>query len=155
MTIKALEQQAIRAHACGTRWADWWPTVAADVAQAEPHDRHRFHRLRQHLLGLVISGDTDGQEPVAATRGQPEPWEIDDQAQDVPVLVTSDTEIAARCLGQEEDVDLPRGEARSGRLARLLGELPGWSGQRICSPSADPGIAVVLGRPTRKCYRTC
>ena len=44
-----------------TIWADSWPTVAADVAKAEP-------------------------------------WELDDAAQAVPVLVTSDTETAARLL---------------------------------------------------------
>ena len=68
----------------------FWPTVAADVAAAEPWDRTAYRRLVGRLLALVVLGDTDGQEPVGDTM----PWEADDCA--FPVL--SDTQTQARCL---------------------------------------------------------
>jgi hypothetical protein len=89
--IGNLEAVAQAAHYRGMSWAEFWQQHGADVAAAEPHDRQRFHRLRQRLLGLLVSGDLDGQEPAGGTM----PWEADDAPAD-PVI--SDTETAARCL---------------------------------------------------------
>ena len=97
MTVKQLESSAVAAHARGERWGDFWSQHGAEVCRAEPHDRRRFARLVRRLCILVAAGDLDGAEPVPATWGQPEPWEIDDQAV-VPVVAPSDTTTAARCL---------------------------------------------------------
>jgi len=97
MTARTLERQAIQAHAAGLPWSAWWPTVAAQVAQAEPIDRSAYHRLVNRLLGLLVAGDLDGQQAV----GDTEPWEADDTAA-VPGI--SDTDTMARCRwvpGQE------------------------------------------------------
>ena len=95
-----LEQSAIAANAAGVPWRDWWPTVAGDVARAEPYNRLAFHALVRRLVGLVAAGDTDGAEPVENPLC---PWdEADARAQAVPVLVTSDTATAARCLWSPE-----------------------------------------------------
>jgi hypothetical protein len=45
--------------------------VAADVAQAEPSDYLARGRLIHKLVGLVASGDLDGQRPVDAGYGRP------------------------------------------------------------------------------------
>ncbi len=60
LTCQQLEQAAIRAHSAGRSWADFWPTVAGDVAAAEPIDARRYHRLVRRLVGLVAAGDLDG-----------------------------------------------------------------------------------------------
>jgi hypothetical protein len=112
---KRLEKAAIRAHAAGTSWADFWPTVAAEVSALEPWNNAAFNKIATRLLLLVVSGDWRSKATPAAAEGQPEPWERDDQALAVPVLAAGDT---------ETDGDLPGGEARGGRLARLLA-LPG------------------------------
>ncbi|MGA2069371.1 MAG: hypothetical protein ABSG86_30755 [Thermoguttaceae bacterium] len=87
---RALEAAAQAAHAAGKTWAEFWQQHGADVAVAEPWDRRRYHRLVGRLLALVVSGDTDGQEPVGDTM----PWEADDCAS--PTL--SDRQTRARCL---------------------------------------------------------
>lgn len=51
--------------------------MAADVGQAEPWNRGRYHRLVRRLVGLVASGDTDGAEPAGDGWPRPAPWEID------------------------------------------------------------------------------
>jgi len=98
MTRKDLEKAAIRAHAAGMTWGQFWPTIAEAVAAAEPWDNAAYRRLVCRLSHLLTCGNTDGVVPVPATWGQPEPWELDDQAQAVPVLVTDDTTTAARLL---------------------------------------------------------
>jgi len=93
MNVKALERQAVRAHAAGLRWSEFWPTVAAQVAQVEPHDRRRYHRLVGRLLALLVSGDTNGAEPAGDGWPRPCPWELD--AIPAPVPVVSDCETRA------------------------------------------------------------
>ncbi|MGO9109669.1 MAG: hypothetical protein ACLP9L_10585 [Thermoguttaceae bacterium] len=78
MTRKDLERLAIDAHCRGDTWADLWPTVATNVAKAEPWDARRYHRLVRCLLGLVVSGDTDGQQPAGDGWPRPCAWELDD-----------------------------------------------------------------------------
>jgi len=39
--IRTLERLALVGHAADTPWGQFWPTVAADVAAAEPHDVRR------------------------------------------------------------------------------------------------------------------
>ena len=77
-TLKALERAAILAHARSVRWSEFWPTVAADVAQAEPWDQVAYHRLVGRLLALVVAGDSDGAEPVGDGWPRPCPWELAD-----------------------------------------------------------------------------
>lgn len=64
MSTKAerhLERAAIAAHHAGHTWDDFWEVHGADVCRAEPYSRQRFQRLIRRLLGLVVSGDTNGQ----------------------------------------------------------------------------------------------
>ena len=77
--IRALEAAAQAAHAAGMTWAEFWQEHGAEVAAAEPHDRQRYHRLRQRLFGLVVSGDTDGQEPPGDGWPRPCSWELADR----------------------------------------------------------------------------
>jgi hypothetical protein len=77
-TTRALERRAFQAHAAGLSWSAWWPTVAADVAQAEPWNRTAYHRLVRRLVALVAAGDLDGAEPAGDGWPRPMPWEIDD-----------------------------------------------------------------------------
>jgi hypothetical protein len=77
MSVKQLESAALAAHRAGDTWAMFWQEHGTDVAAAEPHDRQRYHRLRQRLLALVVAGDTDGQEPPGDGWPRPCPWELD------------------------------------------------------------------------------
>jgi hypothetical protein len=88
--MRDLEAAALAAHYRGMTWATFWQQHGADVAAAEPHDRQRYHRLRQRLLRLLVAGDLDGQQAVGDTM----PWEARDAP---PVPVISDTETMARC----------------------------------------------------------
>ena len=83
-----LETAAIAAHRRGDRWADFWPTIAADVAAIEPYDRAAYHRLVGRLSHLLVCGDSDGMLPAGAT----EPW-LDDSAE---ANKPSDSHTAAR-----------------------------------------------------------
>jgi hypothetical protein len=76
-TVKQLERRAVAVHKAGTTWGTFWRQYGPHVIALEPHDRRRFHRLRQRLLGLLVSGDTDGQEPVGDGWPRPCPWELD------------------------------------------------------------------------------
>ena len=64
MSAERLDHEAVVAHRRGIRWTDWWPTVAHDVAQVEPHDPARYGALVARLLALVTSGDLNGLYPV-------------------------------------------------------------------------------------------
>ncbi len=124
MNRQQLEQSAIDAHRRGLSLSDFWPIVAGDVAKAEPIDARRYHRFVRRLVGLVASGDTDGMTAAGEAR-----WEADDdQAQAVPVLVTSDTETAARCFWHpgQEDVDLAEAEAQGASTAGVVPIETGW-----------------------------
>jgi hypothetical protein len=77
-TVKELERAAVAAHRAGTPWPAFWRQYGPHVIAAEPHDRRRFHRLRQRLLGLVVSGNLDGAEPAGDGWPRPMPWELDD-----------------------------------------------------------------------------
>ncbi len=75
-TREQIEQVAIEAHRRGLVWQDFWPTVAGDVTAVFPdyYDRGRFiHRL----VGLLASGDVDGQEPIDAGYGRPFDFELE------------------------------------------------------------------------------
>ena len=71
--IRVLERRAIDAHARGDGWETFWQEHGAQVRAAEPYRRNAYHALVRRLLALVVSGDTDGQEPIDA-----EPWRTDD-----------------------------------------------------------------------------
>ena len=75
---RALERAAVAAHQAGTTWGTFWRQYGPHVIALEPHDRRRFHRLRQRLLGLVVSGDVDGSLPIDTGWERPCQWEIDD-----------------------------------------------------------------------------
>jgi hypothetical protein len=75
---RALEAAALDAHQGSQTWAEFWRWYGPAVAAAEPHDRQRYHRLRQRLLGLVVAGDLDGQEPPGDGWPRPCPWELAD-----------------------------------------------------------------------------
>ncbi len=77
---QALEPAALAAHADGMTWAEFWPSVAGDVAAAEPYDRRRFHALVRRLTALVAAGDLDGAVPPQDGYGRPMDWELDDLA---------------------------------------------------------------------------
>lgn len=79
MNVKELEREAIRAHAAGERWESFWRRIRDDVERAEPVDRHAYHRLVQRLLGLLVSGDISGAEPIGDGWPRPCPWEVDDE----------------------------------------------------------------------------
>ena len=71
-----LERLALAAHDRGDDWGTFWPSVAGDVVAAESdwYERGRFvHRL----VGLVASGDLDGQRPVDAGYGRPLDFELE------------------------------------------------------------------------------
>jgi hypothetical protein len=89
-TAKHLEREAIRAHAAGEPWATFWPTVAAQVAQAEPIDRSAYHRLVRRLVALLAAGDLDGAQPAGDGWPRPMPWEIDNG--EMPGMVPADLE---------------------------------------------------------------
>jgi hypothetical protein len=73
---QALERAALAAHADGMTWAEWFPTVAAEVSQAEP-DYYTRGKLIHKLVGLVVSGDTDGQRPIDGGYGRPLDFELE------------------------------------------------------------------------------
>jgi hypothetical protein len=89
MNRQQLEQSAIDAHQAGTTWGDFWSRHAADVAALEL-DYYARGKLIHKLVGLVASGDTEGQRPAGDL--------LDDDAQPAAVPVISDTETAARLL---------------------------------------------------------
>lgn len=73
-----LERIALDAHRRGLSWSEYWPTVALDVAQAEPHDRAAYRRLVRRLSHLLTCGDLDGATPISTGTLWGEPWEQDD-----------------------------------------------------------------------------
>jgi hypothetical protein len=105
-TTKQLERQALDAHRRGVGWTDFWQQHGEEVRAVEPYDRGRFYRLLTRLLGLLTSGDCDGQEPV-----DPEPWLGDDQPE------PNDAGTQARCL-------LPPLEIEGGRVGGMGGLRP-------------------------------
>lgn len=70
-----LECAAVDAHKVGATWADFWPTVAADVAALEL-DYVGRGRLVHRLVGLVASGDVDGMMPLDTAWERPAEWEL-------------------------------------------------------------------------------
>jgi len=77
---RALERAAIAAHRDGMTWRDFWPTVASDVAAAEPWDRDAYRRIVRRLSHLLTCGDMDRMEPAGDGWPRPCPWELDDLA---------------------------------------------------------------------------
>ena len=73
---KALERDAIDAHAAGLSWSQFWQAHAEAIRALEPWDRLAYRRLVRKLLALVSAGDTDGMDPVGD--GLDMPWEADD-----------------------------------------------------------------------------
>ena len=94
MNVKTLENAAVRAHARGVRWNDFWESHADAIKAAVPYDRGKFQRLVNRLLCLLLSGDSDGMTAVGDDDRMP--WEVDDAA---PVIAVSDTQTHARWQG--------------------------------------------------------
>ena len=69
MNVKQLEAAAVLAHADGTDWSAFWADHAADVA-ALGLDYCARGQFVHRLVGLVVSGDADGQRPA----GDRLPW---------------------------------------------------------------------------------
>jgi hypothetical protein len=92
---QALEALAVEAHARGDTWAQFWPTVAADVSALEL-DYVSRGRLIHRLVGLVASGDTDGMH----SPGDGWPPEADSEPPMVPVV--DDVTTRARLLWSPE-----------------------------------------------------
>ena len=76
-TRQALEAAALAAHARGDAWNQFWPAIADNVSQAEPSDYLARGRLIHKLVGLVASGDVDGQRPVDGGYGRPLDFELE------------------------------------------------------------------------------
>lgn len=87
---KQLERRAVEAHRRGESWAIFWGRHGDDVRAVEPYNRGRFRRLVDRLLALVVSGDTDGQQPIGDDDAMA--WERDDQPS------PHDSKTQARCL---------------------------------------------------------
>lgn len=87
---KQLERRAVEAHRRGEQWAVFWEQHGDDVRAVEPWNRGRFHCLVDRLLALVVSGDTDGQQPIGDDDAMS--WELDDQ------VSPHDSKTQARCL---------------------------------------------------------
>ena len=92
MSKKNLESAAVAAHDRGDDWATFWQSHAADVA-ALGLDYCARGQFVHRLVGLVVSGDADGQRPA----GDRLPWS-DDEPPLLPII--DDTTHAARCLWQ-------------------------------------------------------
>jgi len=75
---RMLELLALDCHRVGSTWAEFWQEHGERVRQTEPYDRGRYRRLVNRLLSLVVSGDTDGQQPVGDDDATP--GELADQA---------------------------------------------------------------------------
>ena len=69
MSKKNLESAAVAAHGRGDDWATFWQSHAADVA-ALGLDYFARGQFVHRLVGLVVSGDVDGQRPA----GDRLPW---------------------------------------------------------------------------------
>ena len=91
MTAKDLEIAAIQAHSASMTWADFWPTVAGDLA-ALGLDYCARGQFVHRLVGLVVSGDVDGQRAA----GDFQPWQVDEP----PAYPASDDRTVARLLWQ-------------------------------------------------------
>lgn len=72
-----LERLAVRRHRAGTTWPDFWDQHRLAVLALFPRDHYAYHRLARRLLALLVSGDTDGQQPIDAGYGRPLDFEIE------------------------------------------------------------------------------
>jgi len=63
-SARQLDSAALSAHHRGIRSADSWTEHGAGARTAEPWNAGRYRPLVPRLLALVVSGDTDGQQPV-------------------------------------------------------------------------------------------
>jgi hypothetical protein len=73
MTVKQLERAAIRAHARGETFNQFWERYGEAIRNAGPRDR--FNSLYRKLLCIVVSGDGANTEPL----GDDAPWFADDE----------------------------------------------------------------------------
>ena len=108
MTVKQLERAALQAHRRGELWRDFHRQHSVEINRAEPCDHHAYHRLVNRLLSLVVSGDTDGQQPLGDDDAMP--WDRDDQ------VSPHDSKTQARCLVPLGP--LPMGPSRAGGSER-------------------------------------
>ncbi len=92
-----LEKLAIAAHRRGDTWAQFWPTVADAVAQAEPWDLAARSKLVTRLSLLVTAGDLHGSRPIGD-------WWLDDRASATEPPSPHDSETAARVNWQRAGV---------------------------------------------------
>ena len=65
-TERQLERAALNCHRRGLSWGDFWQEHGPAVCRAEPRNRQRFALLVRRLLALLMSGDTAGQQAIAA-----------------------------------------------------------------------------------------
>ncbi|MCX7428833.1 MAG: hypothetical protein NTW96_24805 [Planctomycetia bacterium] len=86
--VKRLEHAALDAHAAGWTWLQFWQEHGEKMRKAEPINARRYHRLADHLLALVVSGNADGHVPID---DDVMPWEADDALVEV-----SDTHTEAK-----------------------------------------------------------
>ena len=63
-TKQDLEDAARAAHAAGWTWTRFWREHGEAMRRAEPINRRAYHKLADHLLALVVSGNTDGHTPI-------------------------------------------------------------------------------------------
>ena len=64
MNRKQLERAAVRAHAEGTGWNDFYGQHRAAIEQAEPWDLAARSKLVTRLSLLVTTGDLHGSRPI-------------------------------------------------------------------------------------------
>ena len=67
--IRRLEAAARAAFNRGDSWGTYWEQHAAEIRSIDHWCRHEFHRLRDRLLSLCLSGDCDGLYPISAPFG--------------------------------------------------------------------------------------
>ncbi|MCX7425256.1 MAG: hypothetical protein NTW96_06480 [Planctomycetia bacterium] len=87
-----LERLALDAHRNGWSWTQFCRANGEAMRRAEPVNTRAYHRLADHLLALVVSGNADGHHPIDPDAESP--WERDDGLGQV-----SDTHTAARFRG--------------------------------------------------------
>ena len=89
-----LEAAAIDAHEAGDDWATFWRQYGQHVTALEPDDYFARGQFVHRLVGLVVSGDADGQRPA----GDRLPWSDSEP----PSYPATDDATVARLLWSQE-----------------------------------------------------
>ena len=61
-----LERLALDAHRDGWTWHRFWREHGEAMRKAEPYNVRRYGAMTDHLLSLIVSGDTIGHRPIGA-----------------------------------------------------------------------------------------